>query len=135
LSYHVSGGLFFDRKSLDFADFRYFAKRYFPESWGDRFGGVFHNLSGGWYNASHKYVQAHLMYDSPFILLNIFKAAAHKFLLSERLYLSQLSTPVLPSYTEIGYGIGSDIFNAAVFTGFEKTSYRSIGVKFTFEMF
>jgi hypothetical protein len=135
LSYHVSGGLFFDRKSLDFADFRYFAKRYFPESWGDRFGGVFHNLSGGWYNASHKYVQAHLMYDSPFILLNIFKATAHKFLLSERLYLSQLSTPVLPSYTEIGYGIGSDIFNIAVFTGFEKASYRNIGVKFTFEMF
>ncbi len=41
------------------ADFSYFAKRYFPEPWGDRFGGIFHNLGGDWYNASDKYIQGH----------------------------------------------------------------------------
>jgi len=135
LSYHLSGGLFFDQRSTYFADFRYFAKKYFPETWGDRFGGVFHNLEGGWYNAADKYVQGHLLYESPFILLQLLKHAAHKYLLSERFYLSQLWTPVLPCYTEVGYGVGSDLFNVAVFAGFEKGSYRNIGIKFALELF
>lgn len=69
-----------------FADFSYFAKRYFPEPWGDRFGGIFHNLGGDWCNASDKYIQGHLMYESPFILLRFLKPnpKAHKYLVSER---------------------------------------------------
>ena len=69
LSYNLSGGLFFNQHNMYFADFSYFAKRYFPEPWGDRFGGIFHNLGGDWCNASDKYIQGHLMYESPFILL------------------------------------------------------------------
>ncbi|WP_234999385.1 DUF5686 family protein [Parabacteroides chinchillae] len=43
LSYNLSGRLFFNQHNTYFADFRYFAKHYFPEPWGDHFGGVFHN--------------------------------------------------------------------------------------------
>lgn len=135
LSYHVGAGLFFNQQSTYFADFRYFAKRYFPESWDDRFGGVFHNLRGEWYNAADKYVQAHLMYESPSILLRFLNPKAHKYLLSERLYLSQLWTPALPNYSELGYGVGSDLFSAALFVGFDSFRYKSFGLKFALELF
>ncbi len=137
LSYNLSGGLFFNQHNMYFADFSYFAKRYFPEPWGDRFGGIFHNLGGDWCNASDKYIQGHLMYESPFILLRFLKPnpKAHKYLVSERFYLSQLWTPVLPNYSELGYGIGSDLFHIALFLGFEKFKYQSVGLKFALELF
>lgn len=137
LSYNLSGGLFFNQHNMYFADFSYFAKRYFPEPWDDRFGGIFHNLGGDWYNASDKYIQGHLMYESPFILLRFLKPnpKAHKYLVSERFYLSQLWTPVLPNYSELGYGIGSDLFHIAFFLGFEEFKYQSVGLKFALELF
>lgn len=135
LNYHLSGGIYLNPKSIYFADFRYFSRRQFPESWGDEFGGVFNQLRSFWYNASDKYVQAHLMYESPFILSQIFKKRASKYIISERFYLSQLWTPVLPSYTEVGYGFGNHVFNVAVFAGFDRWKYQNIGLKFGFELF
>lgn len=135
LNYHLSGGFYFNRRSLYFSDFRYFARRYFPESWDDRFGGVFNQLKGEWYNVSDSYVQGHLMFESPLLLLQLFKTRHARYVVSERLYLGQLWTPSLPCYTELGYGVGSDLFNVGVFAGFEQGRYRSVGVKLTFELF
>lgn len=135
-NYHLSGGLYTDQKSTYFADFRYFTRRNFPESWGgDDFGGVFHQLRGEWFNASDKYIQGHFMYESPFMLFQLIKPEATKYILTERFYLSQVWTPVLPSYTEIGYGFGNHIFNVAAFVGFNKLKYDGIGMKFAFELF
>lgn len=135
LNYHLSGGVYLNPKSIYFADFRYFSRRQFPESWGDEFGGVFNQLKSFWFNASDKYVQGHLMYESPFILSQLFKKKMSKYILSERFYFSQLWTPVLPSYTEIGYGFGNHIFNVAAFAGFDRWKYQNIGIKFAFELF
>lgn len=134
LSYHVSGGFYTNKKSIYFADFHYFARKNFPESWEERIGGVFHTLKREWFNASDKYVQSHIMYESPFILLNLFNNKASKHVLSERLYLGQVWTPALKSYTEIGYGFGNAIFNIGVFAGFNRLEYNRMGVRFTFEI-
>jgi len=135
LNYHVSAGLYTRQKSTYFADFRYFTRRNFPDTWDDQIGGVFNTLRRQWFNAADKYVQAHVMYQSPFILLHFYKKEASKYVFHERLYFSQLWTPVLPSYTELGYGIGNHIFNIGVFAGFQKHKYQSIGFKFAFELF
>ena len=135
LNYHISGGIYLNPKSIYFADFRYFSRRQFPESWGDEFGGVFNQLRSFWFNASDKYVQGHIMYESPFILSQLFKKKTSKYILSERFYFSQLWTPVLPSYTEVGYGFGNHIFNVAAFAGFDRWKYQNIGLKFAFELF
>ncbi len=135
LNYHISGGMYLNPKSIYFADFRYFSRHQFPESWGDEFGGVFNQLRSFWFNASDKYVQGHIMYESPFMLSQIFKKKTSKYILSERLYFSQLWTPVLPSYTEVGYGFGNHIFNVAFFAGFDRWKYQNIGLKFAFELF
>ena len=43
--------------------------------------------------------------------------------------------PVLPNYSELGYGIGSDLFHIALFLGFEEFKYQSVGLKFALELF
>lgn len=143
LNYHISAGMFTQQKTTYFADFRYFARRNFPDTWDDQIGGIFNLLKSEWFNASDKYVQAHLMYESPFVLFKIlrinstkkFMQRASRYILSERFYLSQLWTPILPSYTEIGYGIGNHIFNIGIFAGFDRWQYQSMGFKFAFELF
>ena len=135
LSYNLSSGFYVNPKSSYFTNFRYFAKQYFPEPWRDRFGGIFHLLSSDWYYASKHYVQAHLMYEAPFILLRFMKPRAHRYIVSERFYLSQLWTPVKPNHTELGYGVGNDLLNVALFIGFDKFKYQSFGLKLSLELF
>jgi len=131
--YYFSAGEFLKTNSLYFADFNLFQKRNFPQSWDDPIGGVFHLLRGEWYNASRSYAQAHLMYQFPYTLLRLFRNVT-KDVISERIYLSQLYTPILPCYTEIGYGVGNFIGDAGVFVSFVKGNYESVGVSFTFEL-
>lgn len=135
LSYNISGGLYTEQKSIYFADFRFFGQNYFPDRWSEEIGGRFHLLNREWYNASDKYVQGHFMYESPFLLLHLFKQGMSRYVLSERLYFGQLWSPVLNSYTEVGYGIGNHIFNIAVFAGFKGGEYQGLGLKFAFELF
>ncbi|MDR0995942.1 MAG: DUF5686 family protein, partial [Tannerella sp.] len=135
LNYHLSAGLYTSKKSAYFAEFRYFAKNNFPDTWSDHIGGVFNLLDRQWFYASDRYAQVHLLYESRFLLLRLFPKAASKYVLAERLYFSQLWTPALPSYTEIGYGIGNHIFNIAAFAAFRKQRYNGIGLKFAFELF
>lgn len=135
LNYHISGGFYTRQKSTYFADFQYFTRHNFPESWSDRIGGVFNLLKREWFNAANQYMQAHFMYQSPFIVFQLFKPDASKYIFSERFYVSQLWTPVLPSYTEVGYGFGNHIFNIAIFSGFDRWKYQGVGLKFAFELF
>ncbi|MGL6179960.1 MAG: DUF5686 family protein [Tannerellaceae bacterium] len=134
LSYRVGGGWFLNQKSEYFSDFRYFARRNFPESWSDNIGGVFNLLESKWYNAADSYFQAHLMYQSPFLFFSRWKFLS-KYISSERLYLSHLYMPVLKSYTEVGFGVGNYIFDAGVFVSFEKARYQTIGAKISLQLF
>ena len=135
LSYNFSSGFYFETRYNYFANFRYFAKQYFPEPWRDRFGGIFHLLSSDWYYASERYVQAHCMYEAPFILLHFIKPRTHRYIVSERFYLSQLWTPVKPNHTELGYGVGNDLLNVALFLGFDQFKYQGAGLKLSLELF
>ena len=129
--YYISAGTFFNTHSLYFADFNLFQKRNFPKSWDDPIGGVFQLLRGEWYNASRSYIQAHLIYEFPYMLSRLFRNVTEN-ILNERIYASQLYTPILPCYTEIGYGIGNFIGDAGIFVSFVEGKYDSIGAKFTF---
>jgi hypothetical protein len=131
--YYVGAGCFTNTQSVYFADFKNFARNNFPVSWGDPIGGVFHLLSGEWYNASNFYIQAHCMYESPFALSKLFRKLTRD-IFDERFFFSQLYTPALRNYTELGYGIGNFLGNAGVFVSFKNGEYESVGFKFTFEL-
>lgn len=132
INYHISAGIYTSKQSSYFADFRYFTRSNFPSTWDDQIGGVFNILEREWFYASDRYVQLHLMYESPFILLTQLGKKAARYVFVERLYFSQLHTPALPSYSEAGYGIGNHIFDIALFAGFSKLSYRNVGLRFAF---
>ena len=135
VQYYAGMGMFTNSSELYFVDFSRFTRRNFPNSWDDKIGGVFQILDDYWYYSSKSYVQAHAMYESPFILLGHIKKAS-RFVFSERIYFSQLYLPgILPSYTEVGYGIGNFVVNVGVFASFEKMQFQRAGFKFAFELF
>lgn len=131
IQYRVGTGFYTRQENDFFADFTYFARYNLPETWGDGIGGVFNVLPYSVYNASTLYAQAHFMYETPFLFFTLLPKLARG-VLSERVYVSQLYTPYIQSYTEIGYGIGNRFVNAAVFGSFHKYTFQQIGGKVVF---
>lgn len=131
--YHIGVGKFINQETEYFADFVYFSKNNFPENWDDGLGGNFNLLSRSLYNASNSYLQGHIMLESPFLILKNIPFISD-FADKERLYLSQLHTPQIKSYSELGYGIGNRFFNAGLFAAFHKTRFEEIGVRAAFEL-
>ncbi len=134
--YHIGAGRFVNQRTEYFADFSFFAKNNSPENWQDGIGGTFNLLDRHLYNASDSYVQAHFMLETPFLIIRNIPFVSD-YINRERLYVSQLYTPYIGSYTELGYGVGNNFFktaNAAIFCSFHKTEFWEIGVKASFEL-
>jgi hypothetical protein len=55
--------------------------------------------------------------------------------MKERLYFNLLSIPRITPYTEIGYGIGTHVFDFGIFASFHELTFKQIGCKFTIELF
>lgn len=132
--YRLGFGMFTNQQELYFVDFANFTKNNLPEGWNDDIGGVFQLLDGRWYNSSRKYMRGHLTYEAPFLFLRHLMKYT-RYVLNERLYASALIVPHLKPYLEVGYGIGTHIFDFGVFVGSENWKYSQIGCKFTFELF
>lgn len=132
--YHIGMGFFTNQKSEYFADFAFFAKRNFPETWDDGIGGVFNLLDRQLYNASDSYIQSHFMFESPFLIFNLMPIIS-KAVITERIYLSHLYNPYIRSYTELGYGVGNNYFNAAFFSSFHKLKFYEVGFKISLNVF
>lgn len=132
--YRVGWGAFTNQEELYFVDFANLRRSNLPTGWNDDIGGVFQLLDGRWYNSSRKYFRTHVVYESPFLLLHHLKKYT-QYVLNERLYLNTLFVPHLNPYLEVGYGIGTHVFDFGVFASFANWQYQEVGVKFTFELF
>lgn len=134
LYFRFGWGEFTNQKELYFVDFANFTRSNLPMSWNDEIGGVFQLLDSRWYNSSRKYLRGHVTYKAPFLILpHLMKYT--QYVLNERLYLNALVVPHLKPYLEVGYGIGTHIFDFGVFASFANWKYQEIGCKFTFELF
>lgn len=134
LGYRVGGGMFTKQEDMYFVDFANFARRNLPEGWNDDIGGTFQLLDGRWYNASRQYWRANVTYESPFILLRPLNRWLGM-VQQERLYGGVLFMPHLNPYVELGYGIGTHIFDVGAFASFVNGQFDTVGFKFTFELF
>ncbi len=132
--YRVGTGFFSKQSDTYFVDFNNFRRSNLPIGWGDDIGGVFQLLDGHWYNTSRRYARANITLEAPFMIMP-YLGAGSRFVLSERLYLGILSMPHLRPYFEVGYGMGTHIFDIGVFTSFANWKYQEAGVKFTLELF
>ncbi len=132
--YRVGFGLFYDYRDLYFAQFNNLKRNILPEGWDDDIGGTFHLLNSVQYNEIDKYLRANIKYDAPLLLLpSLLKSV--KYITKERLYCNLLFVDTMDPYIELGYGIGTNIFNIGLFWGGEVTKWDKIGIKFTFEVF
>lgn len=134
LAYRIGGGMFTRKDNMYFVDFVNFKRSNIPEDWNDEIGGTFQLLDGHWYNSSRQYWRGNMTYESPFILLRPFNKWLGM-IQQERLYGGILFMPHLNPYVELGYGIGTHIFDVGVFVSSINGKYDSVGFKFTFELF
>ena len=134
LYYRFGGGVFSNQDQMYFVDFVYFAKNNLPEGWNDDIGGTFQLLGREWFNASQWYLRANFVYESPFILLPHIKKYTRS-VINERLYLNHLVMNQMHPYMEVGYGIGTHIFDFGVFGALANWNNTKIGCKITFELF
>ena len=134
LSYRVGMGKFTKMDNVYFVDFANFKRSSLPEGWNDAIGGTFQLLDRKWYNSSRQYWRGHVAYESPFIMLRPFNRVLGM-IQQERLYGGILFMPHLNPYIELGYGIGTHIFDVGAFVGFVNGKYDGAGFKFTFELF
>ena len=134
LYFRLGWGAFTRQEELYFVDFANLRRSNLPTGWNDDIGGVFQLLDGRWYNSSRKYVRAHAVYEAPFLLIRHLNKYT-QYVLNERLYFNMLFVPHLNPYLELGYGIGTHVFDFGVITSFANWKYQEIGVKFTFELF
>ena len=132
--YRFGFGAFTNQDELYFVDFANFARHNLPVGWNDEIGGVFQVLDGRWYNSSRRYVRGHFTYEAPFLILRHLMKYT-RYVQNERLYISALSMQHLQPYLEVGYGIGTHIFDVGVFVSSENWKFSGIGCKFTFELF
>ena len=131
--YRFGFGAFTNQDELYFVDFANFARHNLPVGWNDEIGGVFQVLDGRWYNSSRRYVRGHFTYEAPFLILRHLMKYT-RYVQNERLYISALSMPHLQPYLEVGYGIGTHVFDLGVFVSSENWKFSGIGCKFTFEL-
>lgn len=132
--YRLGWGTFTEQTGVYFIDFANFRRSNLPTGWNDDFGGVFQLLDRYWYNASREYLRGHVTYEAPFLLIPHLNKIS-QYVLNERLYFGALLVPRLKPYIEVGYGIGTHIFDFGFFAGFENWKYKEVGVKFMFELF
>lgn len=134
LYYRAGMGVFTDQNEMFFVDFVNFSRNNLPAGWNDDIGGVFQLLDRRWYNASREYLRANVTYEAPFLILpRLLKRTRN--VLNERLYLSVLTMPHLNPYVELGYGIGTHIFDLGVFAGNTNGQFTDFGFKLTLELF
>lgn len=129
LAYRLGTGKFFGQSEEYFIDFEYFSRGNHPSLWLDEnIGGTFRMLDDYWYNSSSTYVQAHVMYETPFGLLH-YVPGVSKYVIKDRLYLGALWAEGKTSYIEAGYGFGNNFFSAGLFVGLKGLNYHAIGYR------
>ena len=134
LSYRAGFGMFTKVDNIYFVDFINFRRSNVPEGWNDEIGGTFHLLDRQWFNSSRNYVRSNITYESPFILLRPLNRWLGM-VKQERLYGGVLFIPHLNPYVELGYGIGTHVFDVGGFISLINGKFDTVGFKFTFELF
>lgn len=133
LHYRAGAGLFYDYTNLFFTEFANLRHNNLAQGWDD-IGGDFQLLTPLKYNAIDKYIRGNVQYDAPLLLVPTLLRNV-KFVTKERLYCNVLLVDTMNPYIELGYGIGTNIFNVGVFWGGEINKMDMFGAKFTFEVF
>lgn len=127
LLWQVNAGTFWDKKNLQFPDFKHFAS---TDIWAtERSFDTGFNLRDNYaFSTDTRWVQANVSWYTPYLLLKQLPFLSGK-LFDEALHLRSIATYGGQPYTELGYSAGlSAIARIGVFVGFDGLEFRSAGV-------
>ena len=127
-------GAFAYKDHLYFIDFERFRRHNLPMGWSDDIGGVFQLLNNDVYNSSTRYLRFHATYQVPFLIIP-HVAKYLKYVMNERIYFNTVFLPHQKPFYEVGYGLGTHIFDFGLFMSFAQQKKREFGFKITFELF
>jgi hypothetical protein len=120
-------------KPTYFSEFNHFATQ--PLTIGVKdFSSTFQLLDYYKYSTNDRFIEGHLNYSTPFLLLKRLPLIRDR-VWTEKLMVNYLSTPVLKNYTEIGYGIGNELYNIGVFGSFRNLNSDRFGVKVSLKIY
>ncbi len=128
-SWKVKGGYFTKNDQMHFSEFYHFNTSQIPvmlKNWND----VFVLLDDYRYSTNDKFLEAHVQYTTPYLLLKYLPFLSNRLWL-ENLYGNYLTQPLFKNYAEIGYGVTQIFFmgSVGVFVGFENGSYSRWGFR------
>lgn len=132
LSWAVNGGWFARNESLHFSQFKHFNTSAVPVR--ITRSPAFRLLDDYEASTNEWYLQGHLKYASPYLLLKRLPVLSNR-LWQESLHFDYLHTPLLHNYTQAGYSIDQILFmgSIGVFAGFEDGKYKHWGVSAVLE--
>ncbi len=123
----VNAGTFWNRKGMQFPDFKHFETTRLPVT-GYSFDAGFSLLDNYAYSTNRRWVQAGISWYTPYLLVK-FLPFLKKKNLDEALHLRSLVEYSRHPYSEIGYSVGFlKLARLGVFAGFDCLKYRSAGV-------
>jgi hypothetical protein len=132
LSWAANGGWFARNESLHFSHFKHFNTSVAPVR--ITRNPAFRLLDDYEASANEWYLQGHLKYTSPYLLLKRLPVLSNR-LWQESLHFDYLHTPEFRNYTQVGYSIDQILLmgSIGVFAGFEDGKYKHWGVSAVLE--
>ena len=127
LEYFVNTGAFFNKKDMQFPDFKHFSasKLIFVPT---RFASTFTVLDNYEYSTNDRWLNANVNYLSPELLFK-YLPLLRDMLFDEALHVRCLAIPHADLHTELGYSIGlSGDVRIGAFAGFRKDSFKQLRV-------
>lgn len=120
------GGFYTLDRNTYFVDYSNFRDNSLPATWLDKMNGQFEALDARWYNESDYYARLCTSYESPMLLFSRLPLVT-RFIKRERIYCNLLTVRSLRSFTELGYSVGTPLFDIGGFIGFAQKGRVSFG--------
>ncbi len=130
LEYFVYGGVFVNKRSLHFPDYRHFDTADLPVTNSSITSvGSYRMLGSYVHSTPDRYLEVHVSYQARFLLIKLLPWFSGR-LWTEGLQLHYLDTPALRHHMEIDYTVGL-LWKAGLFVGFDDFQYKRLGFKFS----
>jgi len=133
IQYNFEVGYFANNRNIYFNEFNHFAAS--PYEVGIKNIYPVFQLMDYYSNSTDKgYIESHVMYKTPMLLLKRLPLIRNR-MWNESLSANYLFVPENDYHLELGYGIGNELYNIGVYSGFNNSGFKSVEFKLSLSIF
>lgn len=133
INYNIEAGYFANNRSIYFNEFNHFATSPYEVGIKNSYP-VFQLMDYYTNSADNGYIEDHFMYKTPMLLLKRLPLIRNR-MWNESLSVNYLFVPENGYHLELGYGIGNEIYNIGVYTGFDNLGFQAVGFRLSLSVF